>query len=208
MTLPILPAAQSEHAGPYLIASRGQSRPNPNRKGVVPRIDMADEDGVSTRPRQVARLQPPSILQRPGIRRSSMAACVAGMMKSPTSRTTAGKSGSSISGGSRARNDRQCCTFRGSSDKAPVSDGGCSRGTAATRLANVAQIAAASVAPSHANSRDLATLHSLARTEAATFPHVTPHRRPPLQGRASEPTKCASPARIERSPPAWPSPTS
>lgn len=37
--------------------------------------------------------------------------------------------------------------------------------------------------------------------------YLTRHRRRPFRGRASEPTRCACPARIERSPPALPSPT-
>ena len=185
-------------AGPHLVASGGQSRPKSHRRGVVLRIGMSDEDGVSTGLGQVAGLQPPSVLQRPGIRRSSMAAFATGMMKPPTSRTTVGKSGSSISSGSRARNDRHGSTFRGSREKVSVSDGGCSHGTAATRLANVTRIAAASVPPSHANSRDLAALCSLAHTEAATFrtSRAIGDHRFKVGPQNSEPTRSASPARI------------
>ena len=111
---------------------RAQSEPH--RKGVVLRIGMADEDGVSTGFRHVGGLQPPSTLQRPGFRLSSMAPWAAGMMNAAISRTTLVKSSSSISSGSRARNDRHCSTFLESPESASVSEGGCSHGTGVTRL--------------------------------------------------------------------------
>ena len=105
-TLPVLAAAQSEHVCPDFVPGRGQSRPEPDGKFIVLGIGMADEDGVPSERGHVAGLQPQSDVQRPGVRWPSMAARAAGMMKSPTSRMTVRKSGSSMSSGSRARNDR------------------------------------------------------------------------------------------------------
>ena len=69
-------------------------------------------------------------------------------MKSPISRMTVGRLGSSINSGSRARKDRHFCAICGSSENAPVNEGGRSRGTGVVRLSNVARIAAARTAPS------------------------------------------------------------
>ena len=48
-TLPVLPAAQSEHIRPDFVAGGGESRAEPDGEGVVLGVGVTDEDGVAGR---------------------------------------------------------------------------------------------------------------------------------------------------------------
>ena len=146
---------RSVGAGDHAIARRGRARRDPDGKCVVLRVGAAEGSGMPGERGHAAGPQPPSSVQRPGMWRSSRAARAAGMMKPPISRMTVRRSGSSISSGSRARNDRHCWSFWESSEKARVKGGGRSRGMAVARLSKVGCIAAVRVIPSNEKSRDI-----------------------------------------------------
>ena len=88
--------------------SNGQAQAEPDGRRVVLWVGVADEHGVSSVLGPAAGSQPSSNVQSRGMWRSSTAGKAAGMMKSPTSRMTVRRSGSSINSGSPAEKDRHC----------------------------------------------------------------------------------------------------